>query len=274
MPGPPTTSGWPFPPSTREIQFDEKWAFVHKKQAHCDPDCPADDELGDCWDHVALDAESRLVLAVIPGKRTAENTHALVAEAHRRTDGRTDVLLTSDAYAPYRDAILEVYGRPGRGPAAGLVLPKRLCYATVQKRRQGGRVVEVIRALVFGTLALLTLWLVRSRVSRTVNTAFVERHNGTDRRRNGRKQRKTYGFSKNLGVHEAVTYFVTYSDNFCWPVRTLRERNADGKPGPPRTPAMAAKLTDHVWSLREWVTLPAVERCGRHSNQASSPEQY
>jgi len=196
-----------------------------------------------------------LVLAVVPGERSALNTHALVAQAHRRTGGRPDLLLTSDAYPPDREAILQTYGQPGTGPAPGVRLPQRLCYATVQKRREGGRVVEGIQAVVFGTLALLGRLLRRSAVSQTVNTAFVERHNGTDRRRNSRKHRKTYGFSKGWEVHEAVTYFVTYSYNFCWPVRTLREEELPGRYRP-RTPAMAAELTDHVWSLREWLTYP------------------
>ena len=52
------------------MQFDEKWSYVFKKQEHCDPDDPADANRGDYWDHVALDAESRLVLAVTPGRGT------------------------------------------------------------------------------------------------------------------------------------------------------------------------------------------------------------
>ena len=98
-----------------------------------------------------------------------------------------------------------------------------------------------------------------SRVSKAINTAFVERNNGTDRNRNGRKVRKTYCFSKDWHVHEAVTYYTMYSYNFCWPVRTLREKGSDGH-WQPRTPAMAAQLTDHVWSLSEWLSHPAVQR--------------
>ncbi len=75
---PPTTSWWPFPPYTREVQFDEKWSFVHKKQRNCDPDDPADDHCGDYWDYVAYDPEHKLVLAVIPGSRTEENGCAIV----------------------------------------------------------------------------------------------------------------------------------------------------------------------------------------------------
>ena len=92
--------------------------------------------------------------------------------------------------------------------------------------------------------------LARSTVSKAINTAFVERQNGTDRNRNARKVRKSYCFSKDWQVHQAVTYFTMYSYNFCWPVRTLRVEGPDGQ-WQPRTPAMAAGLTDHVWTLEE-----------------------
>jgi hypothetical protein len=49
------TSSWLFPPRTREVQFDEKWAFVGKKQKNCDPNDPDDDQCGDYWDFVAFD---------------------------------------------------------------------------------------------------------------------------------------------------------------------------------------------------------------------------
>ena len=57
MPWRPTTSWSPFPPLTTEVQFDEKWSFVAKKEAHCDRADPADDHKGDYWDHVAYDPE-------------------------------------------------------------------------------------------------------------------------------------------------------------------------------------------------------------------------
>ena len=74
-----------------------------------------------------------------------------------------------------------------------------------------------------------------------------------------RKARKTYRFSKDWRHHEAVTYLTMYVDNFCWPVRTLREATYDGR-WQKRTPAMAAGLTDHVWSISEWISRPAVLR--------------
>src|SRR4051812_32036207 len=118
-PGPPTTSSWRFPPRTTEVQFDEKWAFVAKKEANCDRDDPADDHKGDCWDHVAFDPEHKLVVAVVPGKRTAENTEALVEDFRRRTEGRLMDLMTSDDDPAYETAILRAYGETVPPPRTG-----------------------------------------------------------------------------------------------------------------------------------------------------------
>ena len=101
--------------------------------------------------------------------------------------------------------------------------------------------------------------LARSASSRAVNTSFVERQNGTDRNRNARKVRKSYCFSKDWSVHQAITFFTMYSYNFCWPVRTLRIKSGAGD-WQRRTPAMAAGLADHVWPPSEWLTLPAVHQ--------------
>jgi len=269
MPTTCTTSSWLFPPSTREVQFDEKWAFVAKKEKHCDPDDPADDRKGDTWDHVALDAESRLVVSVVPGERTAENAAALVADFKRRTGGRVMDLMTSDGYPAYEAAILDAYGetitpprtgKRGRPRAPYQVAPEGLTYAIVEKTRAKGRIVKVATRVVFGTMAAVLLALGMSKVSRAINTAFVERENATDRHRNARKARKTYRFSKDWRYHEAVTYLTLYAYDFCWPVRTLALEDDRGQRRP-RSPAMAAGLADHVWSMAEWFTMPAVRRC-------------
>ena len=64
-------------PETRELQIDEKWSFVAKKEKNCDEHDPEDQFRGDCWDHVAFDPEHRLVVSVVPG------------EAGRRMDSRS-----------------------------------------------------------------------------------------------------------------------------------------------------------------------------------------
>lgn len=215
---------------------------------------------------MALDPESRLVLSVAVDKRTTEVPHALVGGFHRRTGGRVMRLITSDEYPVYVDAIRETYGqvvtpprtgRPGRPRQPYTVLPP-VTDATVHKERANNRVVRVSLRVVFGTLAAVALALLASAVSRAVNTCFVERHNGTDRGRCSRKVRKSYAFSKAWDVHRSATLFSYFSYNFCWPVRTLRERADDGR-WRPRTPARAAGLTDHMWSLTDWLTYPAVQ---------------
>jgi hypothetical protein len=206
-----------------------------------------------------------LLLALVPGKRDGATCERLIRQVHDRTGGRADLLITSDEHAPYETSIREVYGveqprprrpGPGRPPKPVKVVPAELCYATVRKRREEGRVVEVVRTVVFGTLLLLSALLDRSTASTTINTSFVERNNGTDRHQNSRKRRKTYGFSKDLEMHRAASYFVGFSYNFCWAVRTLRVREPSGA-WLARTPAMAAGLSDHVWSTEEWATYPA-----------------
>jgi IS1 family transposase len=261
-------SWWLFPPRTREVQFDEKWAFVGKKQRNCDPNDPDDVNCGDAWDFVAYDPEHRLVLAVIPGARTVENAEAIVAEAKRRLGGKAPDLITTDELPAYKTAIETTFSEPmptpkKRGPGRPRVLPERrlpdgLNYATVHKNRENNRVVSVEQRQIFGSPEGLEKALERSTVSGRVNTSFLERQNGADRGRNARKARKAYRFSKDWEVHEAMTYPTMYAYNFCWPVRTLRVKNAEQK-WQERTSALSAGLTDHIWTWREWFTRPAVQ---------------
>jgi IS1 family transposase len=267
MPTTLTTSSWLFPPRTREVQFDEKWSFVAKKQKNCDPTNPADDHKGDWWDHVAYDPEHKLVLAVVPGARVSESVEEVVAEVKNRLDEQPPALMTSDEYSAYETVIAttfsEIIPRRSTGSGRRPLMPERrpapgLTYATVHKEREHDRVVAVHRRVVLGGQQAVDRALQASVCSRTINTSFVERQHATDRGRNARKARKTYRFSKDWRVHEAMTYFTLYSYNFCWPVRTLRSRREDGR-WQRQTPAVAAGLADHVWSLREWLTFPAVQ---------------
>jgi IS1 family transposase len=210
-----------------------------------------------------------LVLSVVPGERTAENVVAVVEDVKRRTGGRLMDLITTDGYPAYEEAILNAYGetitpprtgKRGRPRAPYKVAPEGLTYAVVEKTREKGRVVSIATRVVFGTMAAVLAALGLSKASRAINTAFVERQNATDRHRNARKARKTYRFSKDWRFHEAVTYLTLYTYNFCWPVRTLAVTDDRGH-GQPRSPAMAAGLADHLWSMSEWFSMPAVRRC-------------
>jgi hypothetical protein len=211
---------------------------------------------------VALDPDSRLVLSALVGKRLQDNAVLLLEDVKPRRAG-TPELITSDEWASYPEAIREVFGidvtpprtgRPGRPAGPRGVVPEGLNHATVHKTRHKGRVVSVVTRVVLGLLAAVLALLGGAKV----NASYVERNNGTDRHRNARKARRTYRFSKELGMHEALTDFTRYSYNFCWPVRTLRQKLGRRRYRP-RTPAMAAGLTDHVWSLREWLTFPACQ---------------
>jgi hypothetical protein len=127
-------------------------------------------------------------------------------------------------------------------------LDAALLYAQVDKRREQGRVGEVRRRLIFGARDILTEVL----GGQQINTAYVERDNLTSRQPNGRLVRTTLSHSKqryvlrrHLALEEAVFNFVR-------PHQALRI--AVPQPTPwrkwqHRTPAMAAELTDHIWSL-------------------------
>lgn len=196
------------------------------------------------------------MLAVVVGKRHAANAELLLADVKARLGGRAPERLTSDEYPAYPEAVLAIFGeervpprtgRPGRPAGPRRVPPAGMTYATVHKSREDGRVVTVDSRVVFGAAGT------------AASTSYLERQNATDRHRNARKGRKTYRFSKDWDVHAALTAFTMYSYNFCWAVRTLREPDGPGC-WRQRTPAMAAGLADHVWSIEEWLTLPAVQR--------------
>src|SRR5262249_62161672 len=99
-------------------------------------------------DRVALDAESRLVLGVVPGRQSAEHTLLLVEDVAARTGGRPLALFTSDENPAYAWALLEVYGaweQPerqgarGRDPNPGKAPPAGLTYAAGPKARGENR---------------------------------------------------------------------------------------------------------------------------------------
>ncbi|HKB39974.1 MAG TPA: hypothetical protein VKD72_26295 [Gemmataceae bacterium] len=239
------------------MQLDEKWSFVGAKQKHCDPDDERDWFRGDQWDHVAFDPEHRLVLEVVVGKRLDTTAEMLVEGLRGRLGDQPPELVTSDGYAVYAEALLGLFGqevtpprtgKPGRPAGPRVEPPAGMCYGRLSKHKKKGRLERVEAEVVFGELP----------EGETISTSYLERHNATDRHRNARKGRKTYRFSKDWETHEAMTTFTLYSYNFCWVVRTLRQEVAP-QCYRQRTPAMAAGLTDHVWSLEEWITLPAVQ---------------
>ena len=89
-----------------------------------------------------------------------------------------------------------------------------------------------------------------------INTSVVERHKGTSRLRNQRKVRKTLAFSKATRYHRWMSWLSVGLYNFCRPHSSLKLRQESQVTH--RSPAMAAGLTDHMWSTREWLLRPVL----------------
>ncbi|MHA2384348.1 MAG: hypothetical protein ACXACT_17370 [Candidatus Thorarchaeota archaeon] len=221
---------------------------------------------GDQWDHVVIDAESKAVISMVCGKRTKENTEELIQDlASRCNDGEPPELFTTDDYSCYRDAFLHVYGawvtpertgKPGR-PRDPFQAEPEMQYATLKKHRKRGRVVSIDIEQVYGTDEALEDALRSSSVSSKINTAFVERQNGTDRHLNTRKARKTLAFSKDWEYHVCHSWLCIAYYNFCWDHRSLRVRVRDREYNH-RSPMMALGVTEHIWSIEEMVTYQTI----------------
>ena len=259
-----------------------------KKDKHCDPRRPADQELGSWWDHVLLDPESKLIVTCVVGRRTAATAAAAWADFYARTDGAIELFITTDAYAAYATVLISLYGVHkqeldptdaekqawGWDALPEILLPEELCYATLHKHRAKGRVVGVERRLVLGSAERVAAYLSAGSSTQTINTSYVERYHATHRHQNARKARKVYTFSREVLFHRAVTWLCVVSYNFCWQPRTLR---VQVQAEPPRyvyrTPAMAAKLTEARWSLRSVLTYPLfpTQRPGQGDGPATEP---
>lgn len=242
-----------------------------KKDKQCDADDPDDAEQGSYWDHAILDPETKLIVSLVVGQRHADTVVQVFTDFYDRTDGCLPELITTDEYAVYETVILDTYGvwlhelelTPQEWQADGwsnmpaCYFPVEITYATVPKEREGGRVVAVTDRVVLGSVEQVEQTLAESAPSATINTSFVERWFGTQRQFHARKKRKAYTFSKELSYHEACTWLVVVWYNFGWCVRTLRQQVQEQPPRYHyRTPAMAAGLTEHAWSMRELVSYP------------------
>src|SRR5262249_58046906 len=98
--------------------------FSCKKEKNCDLEADRGDlSQGDQYDYVALDPDSRLVLSALVGKRLAENAEYLVEDVKRRLGGRAPELITSDEYAPDREAIEKAFGREVTPPPTAETWP-------------------------------------------------------------------------------------------------------------------------------------------------------
>jgi IS1 family transposase/transposase-like protein len=252
----------------RECQLDELGSFVHTKDEHLAWAKTYHDTYGDAWVWVAFAPEWRLVVAFVVGKRTQADANLLLERvAHVTTD--LIPFFTSDQLPEYRTALLHVYGRWYQPPRCGTRGPhpqprrvphKELRYAQVVKTRERGRVVAVDHHVVFGDVQGIATLLASLPTSATINTSFVERENLALRQHNRRLTRKTNAFSqelpwleKQLWLSLAYTHLVLPHDSLGQALPMVEPTRGTGSPRrwQPRTPAMAAGLTDHVWTTDE-----------------------
>ncbi len=221
--------------------------------------------LGTTWIWRAFAPEFRLRLASLVGNRNLYNARRLLRKILRRLDGSLP-LFTSDSLKHYAEVLLELFGQwekpkptgwPGRPCKPQRVPSSDLRYAQVHKERQGGRVVKVTRNIIFGKRRIVqnqAASLKRADGKEgQINTAYIERDNLTLRQELRRLSRKTLGFSKNRRELQHALDFIDAHDNFVKPHGALRlKASPEGnRLWMPRTPAMAAGISDHIWSLEE-----------------------
>lgn len=211
------------------IQCDEIWSFCYAKDKNVARAKAAPDGAGDVWTWTALDSETKLMVAYFVGDRSSESATILMDDLQGRLSNR--VQLTTDGYHAYLEAVEEAFGADV--DYAQLVK----LYGTAEK----GRSVEARYSPMKCTGIRKRAVEGRPDLSQ-VSTSHVERMNLSIRMQNRRFTRLTNGFSKKLDnhIHALALYFAFY--NFCRIHKSLRV-----------TPAMAAGITDCLWSLDDIV---------------------
>src|SRR5271157_304051 len=210
--------------SPKFVQMDEMWGFIHTREPNLNEGDP--DEWGSTMVWLALDSETKLLITHHVGPRNGINAHKFVSDLRARTDGRYQV--TSDQYNAYVGAMREHFGQ--NVPFGQL----RKIYGKLHTDNWygTGQVIGAVPHVKIG----------RPDFSR-ISTSHVERANLSVRMHLRRLTRLTNASSKKLeNLQAAVTLYVAFY-NFCRAHQTLKA-----------TPAMAAGLTDHVWSVGELLT--------------------
>ncbi len=204
-----------------EIEVDELWGYVGKKQKHVSKTDNAR-EVGDQYIFVALDAKTKLVPSFLVGKRSAENTVQLMRDLQYRVANRPTI--TTDGFKPYIEAVEKSFGA-------------NVDFAQLVKTYSGD---EATRGRYSPSEFVRAYPTQIQGQSKRICTSHVERLNLSIRMQTRRLTRLTNAFSKKLENLKAaiVLFFAHY--NFMRVHRSLRV-----------TPAMEAGLTDHIWSWEE-----------------------
>jgi IS1 family transposase len=219
------------------------------------------------WVWTAIDPRSKLLLAITVGPRTQAMAQRVVHQVREVLASGCLPLCATDGFKEYMSALLSHFGawvQPERRQATGPVPKPRwmplpeLLYAQVIKTMRRRCLVRVNHRIVFGTFEAVRQVL--AACGWQINTAFVERLNLNLRQHVaavGRWVSTLWKGEDGLGQQLAL-YHAYY--NFCLPHASLRQPLPEPVPSygsgsaklwRPSTPAMAAGLTDHVWTLRE-----------------------
>ena len=253
----------------RQVQLDELFALLSAVKAGEVSEADAIERLARSphWVWVAMDPESKLLLAIDVGDRTLAMAQRVVHQVAQVLAPDCAPLFLTDGFREYLTALLTHYGywvqpsrRQDKGPfpkPRWMPLPQ-LLYAQVVKTVRRRRLVDVQHRVVFGSLEAINHVL--APLGWQINTAFVERINLTIRQHVAAVGRRVSTLCKGEdGLRQQLALFHCYY-NFCLPHASLRQpllqpelTNGTGSATQwrPCTPAMAAGLTDRVWSLKE-----------------------
>jgi IS1 family transposase len=252
-----------------QLQLDELYAVLRDLKAGEISEAEAIKRLerSPYWVWTAMDPKSKLLLVVDVGTRTLAMAQRVLHQLVQVLAPDCVPLFLTDGFNEYRTAILAHFGhwiqperRRDKGPMPKprwMPLPE-LLYAQVVKSYRRRRIVGVKHRVVFGTQ--LAIEEVLAKCGWTINTAFVERLNLDLRQCLAAIGRRVNTVCRGEeGLLDRLVVFQTYH-NFVLPHASLRQPLPVPEPTPgsgsaklwqPRTPAMAAGLTDHVWSLKE-----------------------
>jgi len=253
----------------RQVQLDELFALLSavKDGVVSEADAIARLERMSQWVWVAMDPESKLLLAIDVGNRTLAMAQRVVHQVVQVLAPDCAPLFLTDGFREYLTALLTHYGRwvqPPRRQATGpapkprwMPLPQ-LLYAQVVKTVRRRRLVDVTHRVMFGTLEAVNQVL--APLGWQINTAFVERINLSIRQHVAAVGRRVSTLCKGEdGLRQQLSLYHVYY-NFCLPHASVRQPllppepthgSGSAKRWQPQTPAMAAGLTDHIWTLRE-----------------------
>jgi IS1 family transposase len=215
----------------KDVQADEIWGFVSMKEKTKTRKQLESADIGDAYCFVAIERNTKLVLAWYLGKRDQCSTREFLVDVERSTRGR--IQLSTDGFRPYPQAVQLAFSE--REVDHGTLVK---VYATKDDHRYSpGEVAGTIKETCCG-----------NPDPAKICTSHVERHNLSMRMQNRRLTRLTNAFSKKWTNHDAALglYFAVY--NFVRPHGTLTHDAEDRRK---TTPAMKAGLTDHPWTLLE-----------------------